>query len=178
MADRFRSRNVSFRGRTSQRRKTLWTGSAADATVNSLAASAAVLDQSLTFVAPETIVRVRGTLWVRSDQLAASESAYGALGMSVVKDPALAIGVTAVPTPITDISDDSFFLWMPYMAAIVVEGSTAGFTWEHNPFDRYEFDSKAMRKVSDGDSMIVTLENESAFGIFYVINFRLLTKLA
>jgi len=39
---------------------------------------------------------------VRSDQFVATEGYEIAIGMAVVSDQALAIGVTAVPTPFTD----------------------------------------------------------------------------
>jgi hypothetical protein len=47
---------------------------------------------------------------ISSDQFAQSESQIGAIGLAVVTDQAVGIGVTAVPTPITDLSSDSWFL--------------------------------------------------------------------
>jgi len=120
-------------------------------------------------------VRTRGSLWVASDQFATAEQPFGALGFSVVTDQALAIGVTAVPTPITDEGDDSFFLWAPFFADVRV-GAATDTQWQ--TFTRLDFDSKAMRKVNDGRSVIVTLENASAAdGLLFVIKFRMLVKL-
>ena len=59
---------------------------------------------------PFTIVRTRFLVSVVTDQVAADELVLGALGMAVVSDQAVAIGVTAVPTPITDMGSDLWFV--------------------------------------------------------------------
>ena len=58
---------------------------------------------------PFTIVRQHYFLMLRSDQAAAAERQFGAFGCVVVSDQAEAVGVTAIPTPITDAGSD---LWM------------------------------------------------------------------
>jgi hypothetical protein len=52
---------------------------------------------------PFTIVRSRFTYGVISDQAASLEDQVGAVGIAVVSDQAVAVGATAVPTPITDL---------------------------------------------------------------------------
>ncbi len=97
------------------RRKTLWIASADVTGVTNLVAGATVLDQ--TFVAdtgepslPWTIVRLRGSLYVASDQTATNEDAHGALGAIVVRDAAAAAGVGSIPTPVTEQSDEGWFM--------------------------------------------------------------------
>ncbi len=124
----------------------------------SLAASAtAALVVSLNAAAlalrPFTIVRTRGAWLSFSDQEAASEEYVGNIGYAVVTGQASAIGVTAVPTPATDQGSESFFVietWPGKRQQISNIGS-----FELVP---REFDSKAMRKVSESDDMIIVIE--------------------
>jgi len=155
-------------------RATNWVASFDDTSFTAIAASGAVLDQSFVITEDTTIVRTRGSLWVSSDQVAAAEEPFGALGMAVATDQATAIGVTALPTPITDEGSDNFFLWMPWLASVNI--ATAA-SIANNPYMRYDFDSKAMRKANSGDNVVVTLENASgAHGVRYILKFRMLFK--
>jgi len=132
------------------------------------------LDQTFSFGEPATIVRTRGTLWVKSDQEAATESPLGAFGMAVVRDEAVAIGVTAIPLPETDSDSDAWFLWMPWAYSIV--RSATGLSTD--AMARYDFDSKAMRKVDDADTAVVVMQNSAAtHGVNFVTLFRMLVKL-
>ncbi len=151
---------------------TEWAASLDSDTAQVLAAGAFILDQSLLApgLVPSTIVRVRGTLWVASDQASASEEPFGALGFSVVSDPARLIGITALPTPITDEGSELFFVYQAFQTFFA---TGQGVVWQ-----RYDFESKAMRKFEDGEAIVVTLENASAaFGLEYLLKFRLLLKL-
>jgi len=100
--------NVVRRGGSG--RKTEWTASADTTDYTQLAAATAILDQSLAFEQPNTIIRVRGSISVLSDQEAQSERPFGAYGFAVVSDQALAIGVTAVTTPMADAISDLWFV--------------------------------------------------------------------
>ncbi len=114
--------------------------------INSLNAAALALR-------PFTVVRVRGQMLVVTDQAAASENFVGNLGKAVVSDQAVAIGVTALPTPGTDRSSD---LWFVYESII------GEFRFDSNVGTREEFsrpyDSKAMRKVEDGQDLVTVVE--------------------
>ena len=95
--------------------------------------------------------------------------------MCVVTDQAAAIGVTAMPTPTTDNISDSWFLWLPWMASWRLADATGV---QANPYMRYDFDSKAMRKVQESDTIAVMLENASAGdGCNFLLQFRMLLKL-
>ncbi len=168
------SRFGGVRRTPAQRRATEWIASTAETGTTALAASTSVLDQFFAIAEQVTITRTRGSLWVKSDQLAATETVVAALGMAVVTDQAAAIGVTAVPTPITDQGSDSFFLWMPFAQSIVVS-SAIGF--DNQGFTRYDFDSKGQRKVQQDDSIVIVLENNSAVGLEFLLMFRMLVKL-
>ena len=178
------ARNVVRRSfgssRVSQRRKTVWLASLDSTTITTLAAATAVLDQAfngsqITSLGPLTIVRTIGTLWVKTDQVAATEIPFGALGMSVVSEQARVAGVASIPTPITDEASDLFFVYKAWAASLLLADATGVATY----VDRYDFDSRAQRKVQDGEAIVITLENASSVhAIGYVLKYRMLVKLS
>ncbi len=175
MARRVVVRSGMVRGRT-DKRKTTWVAGATSAGLTVLASASSVLDQTLigsTAGAPFTIIRTRGLFYAESDQVAANEHPNGAFGFALVRDPAAAAGIISIPTPLTEQDDESWFVWQAYQAAYHVDaaGSTA------SPH-RIEFDSKAQRKVQEGDTMVVVVQNSgSGHGIEFSINFRMLIML-
>ena len=160
----------------SRSRETLWLF---DTTVEVTLAGAptAVLALSLNAAAlalrPFTVIRTRGFMHCQSDQAALPETFGVGLGMAVVSDQAAAIGVTAVPTPVTDKGSD---LWYVYESLF---GATIGDAFVGNMANRgvqKEIDSKAMRKVNDDQDLIVVVENEIA-GCVVTYTGRFLVKL-
>ena len=167
--------------RQGQRRLTEWGAGAVPSVTTNLAANTVLLHQAFTGaqladVVPMTVVRVRGELWVRSDQVAASRTPFGALGFAVVSEQARAAGVASVPDPTTNALSDLWFVhqfWATDFTFITGAGFQGGST-----FSRYSFDSKAMRKVVDGNAIVIVIANSaSAGGIDFVMNFRILFKL-
>ncbi len=142
------------------RRESLWIGGVTTQTVIA-AASSAVLLLSLNAAAlalrPFTVVRTRGVFYVRSDQVSANENYGCSMGNCVVSDQAVAIGVTAVPTPEAERSSD---LWYVYEQILGQFAFTTG-TGYRDVGHLMQFDSKAMRKVEDGQDIIVVLETPS-----------------
>ncbi len=158
------------------RRETLWGflstaettlgGAPTAAVVNSLNAAGLALR-------PFTVVRVRGVLQVRSDQVASIET-YGVdFGMAVVSDQAVAIGVTAVPTPLTDKGSDLWFVYEQMFGTQTGNANTGNV--QQVGFSK-EFDSRAMRKVEEGQDVIAVVENEIN-GVIVVSSGRFLIKL-
>ena len=124
---------------------------------------------------PFTIVRTHFNWHVRSDQLAATEEYQSAVGMCVVSDQASAIGVTAVPTPFTDLASDLWFVHS-IMANQFIFVSAIDF--EANSGISKDIDSKAMRKVEEGQDVAVVLENSSiSAGSVIISAGRMLVKL-
>jgi len=122
---------------------------------------------------PFTIVRVRGYLHIRSDQAAAPETYGVGMGFAIVSDQAAAIGVTAVPTPVTDKASDLWFLYESMF------GATIGDVFAGNMANRgegKEIDSKAMRKVDVGQDFVSVYENEIN-GVVATFTGRMLVKL-
>ena len=148
------------RGRSGSRRLTSWIG--IDPIINVEAGNSVSLTHALNAAAlakrPFTIVRTYLELNLSSDQLSASESQIGAVAIAVVSDQASAIGVTAVPTPITDLASDLFLLHQLLFNEWLVN-SAVGF--DSVGGRRYSIDSKAMRKVNDDQDIVVTVEAAS-----------------
>ena len=158
-------------------RKTFWlAGLHVRSTMS--AGSTAILVTSLNAAAlalrPFTIVRTRGVFGVISDQVAVTEDAIVAYGETVITDQAVAIGVTAIPTPITDSGADWFVFdtsWARLQFASAVN--------VHNEFIALrDIDSKAMRKVDEGQDLVTVIETASISSGAIVVSFsRTLIKL-
>jgi len=140
-------------------RETLWGEVEGTFNVFPSAAGAAILNVTgggLLALRPWTIVRARGIMFIESDQSAASEQQSMTIGHCVVSDQAVAIGITAVPTPNTDGDSD---LWYVYQSLMTAQG--AG-TVDSQLGIAVEYDSRAMRKVEDGAQLIVVAESDNA----------------
>jgi len=152
-------------------------GSPVDTTL--AVANTAVLSHVLTTaekaLQPFTIVRTRGIFRIRSDQSIATEIQMASLGISVVSAQAVAIGVSAVPTPATDRASDLFFVYESLTSALRF---ISGVGFEEQSGVMMQFDSKAMRKVDEGADVAVVQESESvSAGLNALIAFRMLIKL-
>jgi len=171
-----RTSRSTFRGATYTRRGTFWGRSPSDTGPTVLAKQTAVIDSSaVPVVQGETIVRTRGFINVRSDQTASSEDGPGALGACVLSDEAVAAAGAAVPTPYTNADSDMWFLhqffdWSMQSVAADVQPTM---------FQRYDFDSKAMRKMQQGETLAFIVENGSVtYGMSYFLHFAVLFKVA
>ena len=144
-----------------KRRETSWLTNPYGVTALAVANTAALtasLNAGALALRPFTVVRVRGSWNLRSDQLAATENFEASMAYSVVSDQASAIGVTAVPTPETDRGSDLFFVYESIASQFLVVSaigmeSAAGIS--------KDFDSRAMRKVEEGQDLVITIENSS-----------------
>ena len=126
------------------------------------AGSTKVLVATLTLSNPEineTIRRTTGILQVFSDQVAASESQFGAVGMCVVSDAAVTAGVASLPGLITDRNDNLWFLWTPFLQSFFV--ATAVGT-QARLGALYAMESKAMRRVQEGQQVAIIAETASS----------------
>jgi len=151
-------RRASFR--QSQKRQTIWAFLTPTLTVFTTAGGT-ILNSGTTGLLnlrPFTIVRSHVELYIGSDQTANTESQIGAFGMAIVSDQAVAIGVTAVPTPDTDAGSDLWFAHQYMHNRIAVSSAASVF----QTGTKYTVDSRAMRKVEDGQDLIVVGELSAA----------------
>ena len=154
----FRGSRRSFPSK-SNRRRTSWEEgpggttltSSAGSNTNIVGSGAAANEDGL------TLLRLRGRLnAVLAVCSAAGDGFQGAFGIGIVKAPAFAIGITAVPSPITEQNDEDWLYWTP----ISCHGgdATAGSrNWDRSLIDTV-VDTKAMRKLNAGDTIYSVLE--------------------
>ena len=159
------------------RRESLWIGVGATTTTLAAASTAALinsLNAAALALRPFTVVRTRGNLFGRSDQTVALENYGGSIGYCIVSDQASAIGVTAVPTPDTDLSSDLWFMIEHQQGVFgFISGVGVLELGQHK-----DYDSRAMRKVEEGQDLVVVVEANSLVSSWTVKNVgRILVKL-
>ena len=110
-----------------------------------------------------TLVRIRGDLYVRlTAAAAAGEFMHGWVGIGLTSAEGTAAGIGSVPTPVAELNAESW-LWMHFWsvesvtdAEAVDRGGVGGY---HVPID-----TKAMRKLSAGQSLYAAVEAEAETG--------------
>jgi len=166
-----------FRGGRS-RRESLWLFGGPFDTTLAVATSSAlvgVLNAGALALRPFTVVRTHLNWFMKSDQTGVLEEQQVGYGLAVVSDQASAIGITAVPTPFTDLGSDLWFLH-----AVLASSFTfiSGVGVEAPGGTMKDVDSRAMRKVEDGQDIAVVLENSGiSDGTQNLSVFRMLVKL-
>ena len=114
----------------------------------------------------ETVLRTVGGIAIASDQSAADEEQLGALGICVVTDRAITVGITAVLDPVTEADDDFWLLYVPFAQRTNLALTGPSSVW-------YPFDSKGKRVLHNGYSLAVVVANASAsFSIQFAMNIR------
>ena len=165
------SRGSGFRTTrgVSQRRKSSWeigvqTGT--DGSLQTITASSAITGSGALSIVDDglTLVRTRG--FMNLFLTAASgvgEGFTGAVGICRTTLAAVAVGVTAIPTPITEESWDGW-LWHRYFSCFsagVIAAAAAldnGLVHPNSASLNIEVDSKAMRKTANLDAIVLVLE--------------------
>ncbi len=171
-------RHSAFRARlVASGRKTFWLAGSIVKTTLASAGSAAIvtsLNAAAIAMAPFTIVRSRGWFSFMSDQNSADEDQQVHYGEILVSEQALAVGISAVPTP----RDDNGSSWHVYESAAqaINVGSDIGIHPNFMP-TRYSFDSKAMRKFEEGQQLIQVIQNDTSDGAIVLTYSRVLIKL-
>ena len=156
-------------------RQTEWFGGVFLADISTLAANTFAITHVMSAAElakrPFTITRTIGSLFIASDQVGTEEFPFGAWGGMVVSSKAVATGATAVPDPVTQVNSDEWFVYVSFAAQ--------GGTIHGAPFSEFKFDSRAQRKVQDGDEFVLVMANASATdGLFFILNLRILVKLS
>ncbi len=114
----------------------------------------------------ETIVRIVGS-WAAAPGTGNGSMVMGGL---VVTDAAVAIGITAIPDPVTEINDDvwAFISSIPFTASLGSIGEQREAT----------FDSRAMRRLEEGQTFAIVMANAGTATANFDVYMRLLAKLA
>ena len=166
-----------FAGRAGTRRQTEWGISMTTAAPVTIPANSAVMIANTAggLTVPITIVRTRGFLSVFSDQAAATETQIGAFGMGIVSAQARAAGVASVPDPAGNATWDGWFVHEFFGQRLQFN---SGVGLEPAYAQRYEIDSKAMRKIdaSSEDIVFVVANLSATQGLAVLFGARFLLK--
>ncbi len=152
------------RGRTravSARRENTWIGPALQGSVAVAAAGASLIfsfDPFANGMPKPTVVRTRGVLTITPQAFTADLTIHGAFGLGIVSDQAFAAGVVSMPEPFSDANWDGWFVWQSF--ALTLEFITASGTIQPANL-QIEIDSKAMRKVSDNETVVAICESQA-----------------
>ena len=158
------------------RRKTTWLGPADQGFV-SVASNTAVIiasfDPAASGLPSPMIVRTRGEVAYHSPSFAADLQIVGAYGLAVVTDRAFAAGAASIPGPFTDAGWDGWFVWGSFGYTIEFLDATGSMLTTATQI----VDSKAMRKITDDETIVLVAESQvGAFEISMPL--RLLVKLS
>ena len=104
-------------------------------------------------------VRFRGsvTLGLRSGS-AIGDGFSGAFGVCIVFENAFVAGVGSIPAPVTDISWDGWLVHQLFQLTMINSTHAAANQGTGGSYQRYEVDSKAMRKIKNFDIMVGVIE--------------------
>ena len=130
-------------------------------------------DPSAAGFAKPTVVRSRGLVSIKPTSIAASLTMSGAWGIGVVSQQAFAAGLASIPGPFTDAQWDGWFAWGAIIQHFAFHSGVAA------EIDSVEHvvDSKAMRKISQNEIMILMVESQG--GAFDIgLHVRTLFKLS
>ncbi len=100
-----------------------------------------------------TIRRNLVDLFVVSDQTVATESYGGVIGIVIVTDVAAAVGVTAVPGPVTN-PDADWLLYGAFFGRFLFSNSAI----RGEQPGHFHYDSKAMRKLNQDETVAFVVE--------------------
>ena len=106
-----------------------------------------------------------------SDQAAAIERQSCSFGFAVVSDQAVAVGVSAVPTPVSQMGSDLWFVHENMWA------DESNLTDRTRSASRGSIDSRAMRKVDIGQDIVSVVElGTVSSGLIFEVAGRMLIK--
>ncbi len=115
----------------------------------------------LSFLVPATILRVRGAVQAgfRTSGLTIADEASIVFGLGIFSTDAVVAGAGSLPDP----SQEPDYPWMWY-GEIILMAPVADFT-PPLTVQRLEVDTKAMRKVKPGESLVVVVQTQGAVAV-------------
>ena len=127
-----------------------------------------------------TIIRTRGEMNMGLSVITGSLDGFprAAFGLCIVNQNAAGVGVTAIPSPLDDITWDGWFVhWVGSLFGVsATEGNAEGFAVVRVPID-----SKAMRKLKSTDNVVGVFAVSDEVGtaqLNAILNCRILVKIA
>ncbi len=152
-------------------RLTQWIGPAAQGYIQ-VASTGATLVASFSFEEALTVIRNRGMVSFFPVAVTGDVQIVGAMGMALVSTEAFNAGVASIPEPFSDADWGGWLVWRSFSYTFEFADAT-GVNFVNWSF---EVDSKAMRKVSPNETLVIIAESQvGAFEISAPI--RTLVKL-
>ena len=121
-------------------------------------AAETIIGPSLNFGIPATILRVRGNLVVFFDGAADTSQQNVAMGLAVLSTDAVAAGAGSVPDP----AAEAEFPWLWWTSVPIAHHVVGAAVLQDLAFARVVVDSKAMRKVKPGESLVIVYQTTAA----------------
>ena len=154
-----RGSRLPTRGRSPQKRQVAWTAGPGGSGITSITASgSSIVGSGLesTDLDELTLTRTRGILDIFMDGpgVTDGDGYFGAFGIGIVTEPAFAIGITAVPTPITEISWNGW-LWHTFFS---VHDGDVSLAPNDGVRQRFMIDGKAQRKLGQDEVLMGVIE--------------------
>ena len=138
------------------RQRTDWARLVNTDDVNVAVSTKVVLATFLSGQVESTVRRSLVEFHVQSDQAAAQEDQFGAIGIMIASDAAVAAGAASLLGPVTDASDDVWLLWYGFVQR---GGSDAT---PDSPGQVRFVDSRGQRRLQEGQQAVLMVENASA----------------
>ena len=149
------SRSRVVRGRAGKARLTQWVGPADQGYVAVLTAAATAV-AFVSFEEALTVMRTRGMVSIRPEVVGADLDIVGAVGVGIVSAEAQAIGITAIPTPFSNGDWGGWMVWRSFSYRFEFADATGVNFVNWN----FEIDSKAMRKVTPNEALVIIAESQ------------------
>jgi len=166
--------------RVGSKRQVTWVGPA-DQDVIAIASGASAIVASFSpfsgaSMHKPTVIRTRGVVSVRPQSFSGDLGLGGAWGVCIVSDEAFAAGAGSIPRPFDDAGWDGWFVWQAFTGRfdVTTDVGRVGFA---NTSITHDIDSKAMRKVSDNETVVLMCESQTG-ALQAVMHLRMLFKLS
>ena len=110
-----------------------------------------------------TLMRSRGEVQASIDGPVDGDAVVASVGLIVVTEEQLAVGVTAVPNPADDL--DAEWIWHGFILLQAQAGTAVGASLNVGQVaGRLSVDSKAMRRMKQGQSVVFVGDNNALAG--------------
>ena len=132
--------------------------------IDSQSADTTFIGGGLSFAVPATILRVRGYVAAMFDETRQiNDQMVVNFALGLVSTDAFVVGATAVPDPVAE-PEYPWLWWMEMrLDAFVVAANQASTPWGPAG-QRYEVDTKAMRRVKPGETLVMVGSLSNATG--------------
>ncbi len=176
-----RTRSGFYPARGAARRRTGWSVGPGAQTPTTISGSAVTIlgSGATSLIDGQTLVRTRGHFDAfLTAATGANDGFSGAFALGIINEDAFAIGATTIMDPVADSDWEGWFFHRFFVAAQLTSTLADGVNAVMASV-RFDVDSKAMRKLAEGDVLFACMETlELGTAVMEVhVDTRVLTKL-